>query len=374
MHQPRFAYACQNSNLSRYIDAASKWSHTPHRLVDMRRVQFIELHEQPWFPSSARDEITDALQFGLNFLRAYAPITPLLRSVLDATEERSIVDLCSGGGGPWLDLSRRLQGDTQASFQIRLTDKYPNLRAFQNAQEASENRITFYPDPVDAMKVPHEVKGFRTMFTSFHHFRPEEAHAVLQNAVDASQSIAIFEITRRAPSTIGLMFPWALTPLLFTPLIRPFRWSRLLWTYVLPIIPLVLLFDGVVSCLRTYRPQELREIIARLTATEYQWELGEHSGGLGGMPITYLIGYPRAYVSPSSFPPHSGRMVAYSEIISNRQPVNRLVPERAVVADAEVKESKRGHSSKWTEECAQKKFDRATLSGLKRKEASSSGL
>ena len=236
---------------------------------------------------------------GLNLLKTYAPIAPLLRRALDSTRGRSIVDLCSGAGGPWLDLSRRLQGDAQASFQICLTDKYPNLRAFQNIRAASDGHIGFYPDPVDAMKAPPEVKGFRTMFTSFHHFRPEEAREVLQNAVDASQSIAIFEITRRAPSTIGLMFLWALTPLLFTPLIRPFRWSRLLCTYVVPIIPFVFLFDGVVSCLRTYRPQELREIIAKLSAIEYQWELGEHSGALGGMPITYLIGYPRARVSPS---------------------------------------------------------------------------
>jgi hypothetical protein len=80
----------------------------------MRRVQFIELHEQSWFPSSLRDEITDALQFGLSFLKAYAPIAPLLLSVLDSTRSRSIVDMCSGGGGPWLDLSRKLQPDARA--------------------------------------------------------------------------------------------------------------------------------------------------------------------------------------------------------------------------------------------------------------------
>jgi hypothetical protein len=261
----------------------------------MRRIQLIELHEQPWFPSSLRDEATDALQFGLNLLKAYAPVVPLLQSVLDSTRSRSIVDLCSGAGGPWLDLSRKLHGDS-LSLSIRLTDKYPNLRAFQNARTTSENRIDFYPEPVDAMNVPPELKGLRTMFTSFHHFRPEEARAILQNAVDASQSVGIFEITRRAPSAIGLMFPWALILVVCTPWIRPFRWSRLLWTYVIPIIPLVLLFDGVVSCLRTYRPQELREIIEKLTAGDYQWEMGEHSGSPGKMPITYLIGYPRGAV------------------------------------------------------------------------------
>jgi hypothetical protein len=147
------------------------------------------------------------------------------------------------------------------------------------------------------MKVPKELKGFRTMFTSFHHFPPEQARVVLQDAIDVGEAIGIFEITRRTPSSIGLMFVWALAPFLFTPFMRPFRWSRLLWTYLLPIIPFVLLFDGVVSCLRTYRPQELREIIASLGPADYEWKVGERSTTVGHAPVTYLIGCPRARLS-----------------------------------------------------------------------------
>jgi hypothetical protein len=259
----------------------------------MRRVQFIEFHEQPWLPSFLRDEITDALQFGLNLFKAYVPIAPLLQKVLASTRSRSVVDICSGGGGPWFDLSSKLEIDAQA-LHVLLTDKYPNLKTSQKVEVASGNRIAFYPESVDARNIPRELKGFRTMFSSFHHFSPAEARAILQNAVDANQGIGIFEITRCAPSTIALMFPWALMPFVFTPWIRPFRWSRLLWTYLVPVVPLVLLFDGVVSCLRTHRPRELREIVANLTATEYQWEIGEHARAAAQMPITYLIGYPRA--------------------------------------------------------------------------------
>jgi hypothetical protein len=261
----------------------------------MRRIQFIELHEQSWFPSSLRDEITDALQFGLNFLKAYVPIAPLLQRMLHSTRSRTIVDMCSGAGGPWLGLSRKLQPDAQV-FRILLTDKYPNFRPFQKAAVASENHIAFYPGSVDAMKIPGELHGFRTMFSAFHHFPPEEARAILQDAVDARQGIGIFEITGRAPFTIALMFPWAPLPFVFTPLIRPFRLSRLLCTYLVPIIPLVLLFDGVVSCLRTYGPQELREIIEKLSGIEYQWEVGAYSKASGQAPITYLIGSPRLRV------------------------------------------------------------------------------
>jgi hypothetical protein len=261
----------------------------------MRRLQFIEIHDQPWFPSSIRDELTDALQFGFNLFNAYAPIAPLLQSALEATESRTVVDMCSGGGGPWLELCRTLQsrkerGDAPA-LQIWLTDKYPNPGAIQNVRRASANRITFYSGSVDAMNVPRELKGFRTMFTSFHHFSPAGARAILEDAVNAGEGIGVFEITRRAPLTIGLMFAWVLMLVVCTPCIRPFRWSRLLWTYLVPIIPLVLMFDGVVSCLRTYRTQELREIVEKLKAGGYRWEIGELS--TGKVPITYLIGYSR---------------------------------------------------------------------------------
>jgi hypothetical protein len=264
----------------------------------MRRIQFIELHEQPWFPSSLRADVTDALQFGFNLLHAYEPIAPLLQSVINQTNSgRSIVDMCSGGGGPWLDLSKKLRC-RESGLEILLTDKYPNLEAFESISASSNNHIKYYPEPVDAMNVPSALKGMRTMFTSFHHFLPENARAILQNAVDAGESIGIFEATKRAPSAIALIFVGTLLMFLHTPRIRPFRWSRLLWTYLIPIIPMVLLFDGVVSCLRTYRPQELHEIVEKLTGCQYKWEIGELAGKRA--PVTYLIGYPNEAKVPMS--------------------------------------------------------------------------
>jgi hypothetical protein len=99
-------------------------------------------------------------------------------------------------------------------------------------------------------------------------------------------------VSKRDPLTIGLVFPWALMPFLFTPWIRPFRWSRLLWTYIVPIVPLILLFDGIVSCLRTYRPQELSEMVENLRGSKYQWEIKELTSGVVPVPISCLTGCP----------------------------------------------------------------------------------
>src|SRR5450755_3084896 len=163
----------------------------------MRRIHFLEFHDQPWFPSFLRDYITDALQFGFDRFKVYAPIAPLLQRVLDSKQSGTIVDMCSGGGGPWLDLSKRLASSKSArdsaALHIYLTDKYPNLEAFRKISAASEGRILFYPESVDATNVPRELTGLRTMFSTFHHFRPAQARAILHDAIHAREAIGIFE-------------------------------------------------------------------------------------------------------------------------------------------------------------------------------------
>ncbi len=65
------------------------------------------------------------------------------------------------------------------------------------------------------------------------------------------------EATSRSPAALAMMVLVSLAVLLLTPAIRPFRWSRLFWTYVVPLVPLAVTFDGVVSCLRIYTPEEM---------------------------------------------------------------------------------------------------------------------
>jgi hypothetical protein len=79
--------------------------------------------------------------------------------------------------------------------------------------------------------------------------------------------------------------------LLTAPFIRPFRWSRLFWTYLVPALPLVLAFDVVVSCLRVYSVPELRELTAGLDG--YRWDAGTVRGKPVPIRVTYLIGVPR---------------------------------------------------------------------------------
>jgi hypothetical protein len=252
--------------------------------------RLFEFHDHKWFPKNLRDGITDALQLILSLGGIYRPIVRLLNEAMDASGAERIVDLCSGGGGPWLWLYRLLRVRDGRRIEVCLTDKYPNVTAFENAWQKTGGQITFYRGFVDVGSPPRELAGFRTIFTSFHHFTPDEAVAILQNAADDSQGIGVFEAAKRDPLNILLTVLMPLAGFLTAPFARPLRISRLFWTYIIPVIPFVLFFDGVISCLRAYSQKELSLLTAQVKAKNYVWQIGEQSGGLAA--ITFLIGYP----------------------------------------------------------------------------------
>jgi hypothetical protein len=257
----------------------------------MKRLHLFEIEDQPWCPRTLRDSVTDYLQFTISAMEPYKAMIPILAAALQRTGSGSVVDLCSGAGGPWICLQPALT-ERGLSVSVCLTDIYPNMEAFARACRITNQGIRFHGQPVDATQVPSELRGFRTMFTAFHHFNPEQASRVLADAVRQRQGIGIFEVTERRARAMLLIVLAPLMILLVTPLIRPFRWSRLFWTYIIPLVPIVTLFDGLVSCLRTYSPQELKELTGKIAATDYAWEIGTAKGEKKLITITYLIGVP----------------------------------------------------------------------------------
>lgn len=256
------------------------------------RLHLFELEDQSWFPSAIRDLVTDYLHFVETKFAPHQPVASLVAEALQRSDCTRIVDLCSGGGGSIPSLLHALAAQGVRP-QVTLTDRFPNTPAFQQVAAASHGQISFRNEPVDARTVPPEMRGLRTMFNAFHHFRPRDATAVLRDAVQAGQPIGIFEFSERSLRTLVPMF--FLVPLLVaitTPFIRPFRWRRLLWTYLLPLVPLACWWDGIVSQLRAYSPTELQDLAEAVGAPTYCWRAGRVPIVSNPGCLTYLIGYP----------------------------------------------------------------------------------
>jgi len=262
----------------------------------MGRVHLFEFEDQKWYRAFLRNYGTDFLQFLSNKTKMYRPIVPLLEKAIKESGTNQIIDLGSGGGGGLIWINEELKKNNP-DLKILLTDYYPNISAFEHTQKLSGN-FDFIKTSVDARNVPKELKGIRTQFLSLHHFKSDDAKRIIQNAVDADKSIAIFEAQERGVSSIFAMLFSPITVLLTTPFIRPFKIGRIIFTYLIPIVPLFVLWDGIVSSLRTYSVKEMNGLIDQLNnKQEFNWKIGRIKSGPG--VVLYLIGTSKKkYVLP----------------------------------------------------------------------------
>jgi hypothetical protein len=259
--------------------------------MPLPRLQLFEFEDLTWFPHTIRDLATDYLHFMETRFALHKPVVPLMREMLASSGTTSVVDLCSGGGGPVLSIYEALAED-DIHVHFTLTDKFPNTHAFQRLSSQYPSDIQYIADPVDATDVPKHLVGLRTMFNAFHHFAPRSARMVLEGAVQARQPIGIFEIPERS---LLMIFLSLLTPIFIavaTPFIKPFRWKHLLWTYVIPLIPLTCWWDGLVSTCRAYTAAEMLAMTQGLD--DYEWKADRiRVQGKAGH-LTYLLGIPRS--------------------------------------------------------------------------------
>ncbi len=256
----------------------------------MKRIHLFEFGDLDWFPKHLKDLMTDFLEFGANQFNIYQKANPIFLKGLQKASTHKIIDMGSGGGGGWPKIIENLKQEN-SDFKVKLTDFYPNIGAFEKMKQLHPDVVEYEEKPIDATAVPSELKGFRTMFLSFHHLKPNKAQQVLQNAIDSNEPIGIFELQDRTIASLIFMFIFApINAIITAPFLKPFKPTRLLFTFLIPILPLIIWFDGVVSNLRTYSEKELKLLVEKCQNHEsYKWEIAKIKNGPGF--ILYLLGY-----------------------------------------------------------------------------------
>ncbi|MET4075882.1 hypothetical protein [Hymenobacter sp. UYCo722] len=260
----------------------------------MKRIHLFELEDFAWFPNWIRICLTRLIVVMHKFLGSPADLVQLLSRALAHSERAAIVDLCSGSGGPMLEVYRTLkQQPGLTRLMLILTDLYPNRTLAAAIQGQADAALRYETHSVDAAEVGSELRGVRTLVCSFHHMRPGVARRILQDAKEQQQPICVYEISDNS-FPIGLW--WVTLPLNFlmaffiTPFARPVTAKQLFFTYAVPIIPLCFAWDGAVSNARTYTLGDMATLLEGLHSDEYTWETGLISGKAKKL---YLLGLPK---------------------------------------------------------------------------------
>jgi hypothetical protein len=330
--------------------------HKPANMVILSpRIQFFEINDQPWyglprtlplsrltsndhrFPQYFREKVQSCLTLAWTFkvplLQKTSPAqlvaSCLYNNLGSSVTKYTYVDFCAGAGGPTPFIEQDLNAKLTASrsqnpngskmvngatpaVKFVLTDIHPHIPDWMEASKKSDN-LTFVSKSIDAANAPSDLvdkdeKVFRLFNLAFHHFDDELGSDILKNTLDTADGFgyvirkpdkamltppcSIFELQERTFSsliTIILLGPlfWLITPYYF--------WrspGHLFFTYVIPIIPFVLVADGIVSSLRTRVPGEVDSLLQSCGGNVNGWKIKSghemHTWPTGY--VTWIIG------------------------------------------------------------------------------------
>ena len=208
----------------------------------------------------------DYIRFAVELLNPYRSLEAPWN---DGEGPKRWVDLASGTGGPIPQLQRRWLKTPEACPTIR-TDRFPS----EEGVEYLDLRSDAYP-----------TADFYTLFNAFHHFTLEDQQDIMVKMSSGTHALIAEPLSRNVFTFVGIFLLTGLLHWIFAPFVRPWSWRRLLWTYPLPVMPIVTCWDGLVSVLRAPRQKELEALARQASSSRFHWSVDSVSFPFGSVLI-----------------------------------------------------------------------------------------
>lgn len=212
------------------------------------RTRSLELEDQSWFPKSLRAYQTDFLGAIAKLLGIYNPAKKFLEERISLNDK--LVDLASGSGIPALITVPK------TNISLTLCDKFPNWKNIEFVNRVTQG--TYLNKSVDIINDELPNGSAYLMFNSLHHFKSTEIISILKNVQLSNSRAYFFEpITPHFSTFLKVGFATLLLPFFVVPFTKPFRWDRLVFTYLIPIGVLATFWDGMASVQKSYSIERL---------------------------------------------------------------------------------------------------------------------
>lgn len=258
------------------------------------RWHLFEIGDQSWCPGWMRTYIQSYLTSVWNLhVPPFSKTSPagvaadLILDNLSDASSYTFVELCAGAGGPTSTietiLNTKLQAEGKRPAQFVLTDLYPCVEEWSAISKRQEN-VSFIAEPVDATSceriAPRDRRECRIFNLSFHHFDDPLAAKMLRKAMESADSFmwVLFpvkienHVLKLTTSSICEMAQRNFTSLLNIPVMFLFPYwhtiaryrnspLHLFFTYVIPLLPFLTAFDGLVSTIRCRTGEEIQDLL-----------------------------------------------------------------------------------------------------------------
>lgn len=271
----------------------------------MKRIQLFEFEDFHWLPSFIRSSITNLLALLLKMLKTKDVITNLIVDIKKQHDFNQIVDLGSGSGGVMIDVIEEINKKEASPVNLLLTDLYPNSSVVNRINNANIVNVHYQEESLNATDFKDAPEGLKTMMNSFHHMPPKVARKILQTAKENKQPILIYEM---GENNIPTLLWWLLLPIsmvimiimvfFMTPFTKGLTFKQIVFTYVIPIIPLVYAWDGQASLVRMYTFKDIENyLLKELQNDSYSWKVEQVKNLKGKKQGYYVLGLPEEIIS-----------------------------------------------------------------------------
>ena len=242
----------------------------------MKRIQAFEFHERHECPKFLRDSVVEILGHGMRLSSCVYSSVELFKKFYDYSNSDKILDICSGSGEPASALISGLKKHGIYNIKFIISDLFPKIDAMENVKKNHPQHVEIITESVDATNVPKfdNIKS-RTIINAFHHFKPDIAQKIIEDCVKKRHSIFIFEAFPRDLLRFFSILPASAIGYLINPFItKENKILKVIFSYIIPIIPLLGLYDGIISVLRIHNKEELMEMVKN-SSQDYDWQYHE---------------------------------------------------------------------------------------------------
>ncbi len=267
----------------------------------MKRIELFEFEDFHWLPQFIRSGITNLIMVLHRMIGTSQVLADIITDIRAKVSFDQIVDMGSGSGGAMISTIKKLNQSKspEDQFRLLLTDMFPNEDVIKRINDSNHANITYVSESLNATNLRHAPQGLKTMVASFHHMSPDKAKQILNSAQSEKQAILIYEI---AKNNIPTLLWWILLPLsllililmsmVMTLFVRPLSPIQLLFTFLIPIIPIIYAWDGQASLMRTYTEEDIKTMIADIQTEAYTWEIADAIKSNGKKAGYYIVGRP----------------------------------------------------------------------------------
>lgn len=262
----------------------------------MKRVQLFEFEDFSWFPDSFRNAMTNVIVLLSKLMGAPKVIANHLKPLLKKHQLDTIVDLGTGSGGSMPEVIEIINQTQHAT--LILTDLHPNKKTIQRFK--SNSFVHYEENSVNAKNLDKAPKGLKTMINCFHHMPPAVAKDILKSSSENGEVMLIHEMTE---NKIPLLMWWVFLPLslvivfimclILIPFTKGLTITHIIFTYLIPIIPLAYAWDGQASMPRIYTFTDIDEMLKGIENPNYEWTKGISKDEKGKNKGIYIIGQPK---------------------------------------------------------------------------------